>query len=290
MSTSDVFQLLLIGMSQGCGYALVAIGFVFIYRATEVVNFAHGEIMMFGAFVVLTFAEFWGFGFWFGVALGLISMAAMGYLLDMFVMRRMIGESQASVFILTVAIGLILKAAAGMIWGFSPQMMNSPFQGQVALGGIVIGTDRLAIIVGTLVVCVLLWAFFSRTRIGLAMQAASQNQLAAYYSRVPVRQLVSIIWAIAALVAALAGVLMAPITQIDTEMSVFGIKAIAGAVVGGFGSIPGALIGCLIIGVSEPFLDYFYPPLKGVYAYVILLAVLFMRPEGLIPQTYQKKV
>jgi branched-chain amino acid transport system permease protein len=290
MSTSDVFQLLLIGLSQGCGYALVAIGFVFIYRATEVVNFAHGEIMMFGAFVVLTFAEFWGFGFWFGAALGLISMAAMGYLLDMFVMRRMIGESQASVFILTVAIGLILKAAAGMIWGFSPQMMNSPFQGQVALGGIVIGTDRLAIIVGTLVVCVLLWAFFSRTRIGLAMQAASQNQLAAYYSRIPVRQLVSVIWAIAALVAALAGVLMAPITQIDTEMSVFGIKAIAGAVVGGFGSIPGALIGCLIIGVSEPFLDYFYPPLKGVYAYIILLAVLFVRPEGLIPQTYQKKV
>jgi branched-chain amino acid transport system permease protein len=83
---------------------------------------------------------------------------------------------------------------------------------------------------------------------------------------------------------------MAPITQIDTEMSMFGIKAIAGAVVGGFGSIPGALIGCLILGVAEPFLDYFYPPLKGVYAYIILRAVLFVRPEGLIPQTYQKKV
>jgi len=290
MATSDVFQLLLIGPSQGCGYALVAIGFVFIYRATEVVNFAHGEIMMFGAFVVLTFAELWGFGFWLGAALGLMTMAAMGYLLDMFVMRRMIGESQASIFILTVAIGLILKALAGMIWGFSPQIMNSPFQGQLSLGGIVIGTDRLAIMVGTLVVCVLLWAFFSKTRVGLAMQAASQNQLAAYYSRVPVRRLVSVIWAIAALVAAFAGVLMAPITQIDTEMSLFGIKAIAGAVVGGFGSIPGALIGCLIIGVSEPFLDYLYPPLKGVYAYIILLVVLFVRPEGLIPQTYQKKV
>jgi branched-chain amino acid transport system permease protein len=290
MAISDVFQLLLIGLSQGCGYALVAIGFVFIYRATEVVNFAHGEIMMFGAFVVLTFAELWGLGFWLGAALGLMAMAAMGYLLDSLVMRRMIGESQASVFILTVAIGLILKALAGMIWGFSPRIMNSPFQGEVSVGGIVIGNERLAIVAGTLVVCVALWAFFSKTRVGLAMQAASQNQLAAYYSRVPVRRLVSVIWAIAALVAAFAGVLMAPITQIDTEMSLFGIKAIAGAVVGGFGSIPGALIGCLIIGVSEPFLDYLYPPLKGVYAYVILLAVLFVRPEGLIPQTYQKKV
>lgn len=290
MSVSDVFQLLLIGLSQGCGYALVAIGFVFIYRATEVVNFAHGEIMMFGAFVVLTFAEFWGLGFWLGAAVGLLTMAVAGYLLDMLVMRRMIGENQASVFILTVAIGLIIKAAAGMIWGFSPQIMNSPFQGNLSAGGIVIGGDRLAIMGGTAIVCVLLWAFFSRTQIGLAMQAASQNQLAAYYSRVPVRRLVSVIWAIAALVAAFAGILMAPITQIDTEMSVFGIKAIAGAVVGGFGSIPGALIGCLIIGVSEPFLDYAYPALKGVYAYIILLVVLFVRPEGIIPQTYQKKV
>lgn len=290
MATSDFFQLLLIGLSQGCGYALVAIGFVFIYRATEVVNFAHGEIMMIGAFVVLTFAEFWGLGFWLGAALGLLAMAIMGYLLDMVVMRRMIGESQASIFILTVAIGLMLKAAAGMIWGYSPQIMHSPFHGQLSVGGIVLGKDRLAIVVGTLIVCVLLWAFFSKTRVGLAMQAASQNQLAAYYSRVPVRRLVSVIWAIAAMVAALAGVLMAPITQIDNDMSIFGIKAIAGAVVGGFGSIPGALIGCLIIGVSEPFLDYFYPPLKGVYAYVILLVVLFLRPEGLIPQTYQKKV
>lgn len=290
MATSDVLQLLLIGLAQGCGYALVAIGFVFIYRATEVVNFAHGEIMMVGAFVVLTFAEFLGLGFWFGTALGLLTMAITGYLLDMLVMRRMIGENQASVFILTVAIGLMLKAAAGMIWGFSPHVMKSPFQGQISVAGIVLGTDRLAIMAGTFVICLLLWAFFSKTRIGLAMQAASQNQLAAYYSRVPVRRLVSVIWAIAAVVAAFAGILVAPITQIDTEMSIFGIKAIAGAVVGGFGSIPGALIGCLILGISEPFLDYFYPPLKGVYAYIILLVVLFVRPEGLIPQTYQKKV
>lgn len=290
MAISDVLQLLLIGLSQGCGYALVAIGFVFIYRATEIVNFAHGELMMLGAFAVLTFSELWGLGIWLGAALGILSLGVFGFLLDALVMRRMIGESQASIFILTVAIGIILKAMAGMIWGYSPHVLNSPFQQDLQIGAITVGTDRLALIVATAVICLVLWLFFNRTKLGLAIQAASQNQLAAYYCRVPVKRLVSVVWAIGAMVAAVAGLMMAPVTQVDTEMSVFGIKAFAGAVVGGFGSIPGALLGCLIVGVAEPFLDFAFPELKGVFAYIIMLTVLFLRPEGLLPQTFKKKV
>lgn len=290
MQITDAMQLLLIGVAQGCGYALVALGFVFIYRATEIVNFAHGELMMLGAFAVLTFAEVWGMGFWLGAALGVLSLGIFGYLLDAAVMRRVIGESQSSIFILTVALGVMLKALAGMIWGYMPRVLNSPFQSNIDLGVITINSSRIAIIVGTVLICAALYFFLSRTRLGLAIQAASQNQLAAYYSRIPVKRLVSMIWAIGAMVAAVAGVLMAPVTQVDTEITVFGIKALAGAVVGGFGSIPGALLGCLLIGIAEPFLDYAYPPLQGVYAYIIMLVVLFIRPEGLIPQTFRKKV
>lgn len=290
MELSDVAQLAVIGLSQGCAYALVAVGFVFIYRATEIVNFSHGELMMLGAFMVLTFAEIFGFNFWLAAAMGILSLGVFGYLLDATVMRRMAGESQASIFILTVAIGLMLRSVAGMIWGWSPLALNVPFKFDVTTGGLVIGMDRIAIIVGTVVLCGVLYLFFSRTQTGLAIQAASQNQLAAYYNRIPVKRLISVVWAIAAMLAAFAGMMMAPVTQIDTSMSAFGIKALAGAVVGGFGSIPGALLGCLLIGVAEPFLDYFFPPLKGVYAYVIMLLVLFVRPDGLISQTYRKKV
>lgn len=290
MQFTDAMQLLFIGVAQGSGYALVALGFVFIYRATEIVNFAHGELMMLGAFAVLTFAEIWGLGFWLGAVLGVLSLGIFGYLLDAAVMRRVIGESQASVFILTVAIGLMLKALAGMIWGFMPRVLDTPFQDVVNLGWITVNSSRIAIIIGTVLICAALYLFLSNTRLGLAIQATSQNQLAAYYSRIPVKRLVSVIWAIGAMVAAVAGVLMAPITQIDTEITVIGIKALAGAVVGGFGSIPGALLGCLLIGIAEPFLDYAYPPLQGVYAYIIMLVVLFFRPEGLIPQTFHKKV
>tara|TARA_R110002110_G_scaffold406897_2_gene627295 strand:+ start:1749 stop:2621 length:873 start_codon:yes stop_codon:yes gene_type:complete len=287
---SDAIQLLLIGISQGCGYALIAIGFVFIYRATEIVNFAHGELMMLGAFMVLTFSEIWGLGFWLGSALGILSLGVFGYLLDAVVMRRLVGQAQATIFILTVAIAMMLRALAGMIWGWTPLSLSVPFTNDITFGGVVIGLDRIAIIVGTIVISLLLYAFFSRTRTGLAIQAASQNQLAAYYSRIPVKRLIAVVWAIGAMVAAVAGVMMAPVTQVDTGMSIFGIKALAGAVVGGFGSIPGAVLGCLIIGVAEPFLDFYFPAFKGTYAYIIMLAVLFIRPEGLISQTFQKKV
>ena len=136
MQWVDVLQLSLIGISQGCGYALVAIGFVFIYRATEIVNFAHGELMMLGAFAVLTLSQIAGLNFGLSAALGILSLGVFGYLLDAVVMRRVIGESQASVFILTVAIGLILKSLAGMIWGWSPQALQTPFQGNIEIGSV----------------------------------------------------------------------------------------------------------------------------------------------------------
>jgi len=287
---NDVIHLGIIGLSQGCAYGLIALGFVLIYKATEVVNFAHGEFMMLGAFAVLTISESTGWGFWPSFVLGCLAIGAVGYLIDAQIMRRIIGESQASVFILTVAFGFIFRSLAGMLFGWNTQSLDTPFDGDISIAGNTIGTDRVAIVVATVLLVGVLYIFFSRTRVGIAMQASSQNQLAAYYMGIPVKRLTSVTWAIGAMIAAVAGVLLAPVTQVDTTIGVLGIKAMAGAVVGGFGSIPGALLGCILIGVIEPFADYFLPGIKGVSAYVVMLMVLFVRPEGLIVQTFQKKV
>lgn len=291
LPVDDVIHLAITGIAQGCAYGLIALGFVLIYKATEVVNFAHGEFMMLGAFTVLAFMESLGWGFWPSFLAGGLAIAAVGYLIDAQIMRRIIGESQASVFILTVAFGFIFRALAGMIFGWNTQSMNTPFDGSVSLGGgVEIAADRLAIIVATIILVLAVYLFFGRTRFGVAMQAASQNQLAAYYMGIPVKRLVSLTWAIGAFIAAAAGTLLAPVTQIDTTIGFLGIKALAGAIIGGFGSIPGALLGCLLIGIVEPFADYYLPGIKGVSAYLIMLLVLFVRPEGLIVQTFQKKV
>ena len=288
---NDVIHLAITGMAQGCAYGLIALGFVLIYKATEVVNFAHGEFMMLGAFAVLAFSEGLGWGFWPSFAAGCLAIAAVGYLVDAIIMRRIIGESPASIFILKVAFGFIFRALAGMIFGWNTRTLDTPFDGKVNFGGgVEVNLDRIAIIVATIILVTAVYLFFGRTRYGIAMQAASQNQLAAYYMGIPVKRLVSFTWAIGALIAAAAGALLAPVTQIDTTIGLLGIKALAGAIVGGFGSIPGALLGCLLIGIIEPFADYYLPGIKGVSAYVVMLVILFVRPEGLIVQTFQKKV
>jgi len=291
LPVNDIIHLAVTGLAQGCAYGLIALGFVLIYKATEVVNFAHGEFMMLGAFAVLAYSEAMGGSFWPAFILGCLSIGVVGYLIDAQIMRRIIGQSSASIFILTVAFGFIFRSLAGMIWGWNTLSLNTPFDGKIQIAeGLSISQDRIAIVVATAILCGVLYLFFSRTRFGVAMQAASQNQLAAFYMGIPVKRLVSVTWAIGAMIAAAAGALLAPVTQIDTTIGFLGIKALAGAIVGGFGSIPGALLGCLLIGIIEPFADYYFPAIKGVSAYVVMLLVLFVRPEGLISQTFQKKV
>ncbi len=288
----EFLQVLITGLGQGCLYGLIALGFVLIYKATEIVNFAQGDLLMLGAFFAVTYIGILGLPYWLGFLLTIISMAVFGYLLDMLVVRSMIGESQFSIIILTISIGFILRAVAGGIWGSDILSLETPYSGEMAdIAGLVISQEYLVVIAGTVVLSVILFLFFKFSSLGIAMQAASQNQLAAYYMGVPVKRVFSLIWAISALVAAVAGTLMAPISLVDPQMGFIGIKAFAAAVIGGFGSLPGALIGGLIIGSSEQLAGTYLPTgFQEITAYLIMFLVLTLRPQGLFAQIQQKKV
>jgi branched-chain amino acid transport system permease protein len=288
----DLFQLLITGVAQGCIYGLIALGFVLIYKATEMVNFAQGDLMMVGAFIAFTFISTLGLPYWIGLLAAMAVMALGGYLLEVVALRPIIGQPQFAVVILTISLGFVLRAVAGMIWGHNPVSFQTPFTGGIVkLGDAMISHEYLAIIVGTMLLCTVLYLFFRYTRLGTAMQAASQNQLAAYYMGIPVKTVFSMIWAISAAVAAVAGVLMAPVALVETQMGFLGIKAFAAAVIGGFGSLPGALVGGLIVGLGEQLAGGYMPGgFKETAAYLIMLIMLTVRPQGLFAQIQRKKV
>ena len=285
-------QLLISGVSQGCVYGLIALGFVLIYKATEMVNFAQGDIMMLGAFVAYTFLEVLAWPVIPGLLVTLLIMAFVGVVLERVFFRRMIGEPPFATLMLTIGLGFILRALAGAIWGSEPQALNSPFgNGVFRFGELVVGYENVAIIVGTAFLCLFLFLFFRFTRIGIAMQAVSQNQLAAYYVGIPVKRVFSLVWALSAMIAAVAGILVAPVSLIEPQIGLIGIKAFAAAIVGGFGSLPGAIVGGLLIGIAEQFAGLYLPSgFADTTAYVILLLLLFLRPEGIFATMQQKKV
>jgi branched-chain amino acid transport system permease protein len=288
----ELLQVLITGLGQGCLYGLIALGFVLIYKATEIVNFAQGELLMMGAFFAVTYIGILELPYWLGFLLTILSMAVFGYLLDKLIIRSMIGESQFSVIILTISIGFILRSVAGAFWGNDILSLETPYSGEMAnIAGLVISQEYLVVIAGTVILSLALFLFFRYSSLGVAMQASSQNQLAAYYMGVPVKRVFSLIWAVSALVAAVAGALMAPISLVSPSMGFIGIKAFAAAVIGGFGSLPGALIGGLIIGGSEQLAGSYLPTgLQEITAYLIMFLVLTIRPQGLFAQIQQKKV
>jgi branched-chain amino acid transport system permease protein len=290
----QVLQLVISGMAQGCIYGLIALGFVLIYKATETVSFAQGELMMLGAFCGLALMTVLGFPYWLAVPSSIAAMAAFGLFAERLVIRPILGQPAFSIVMLTIGIGYVARGLITMIPGIGTDthVLPVPYKDAIAdVGGLILNLEHMAVIGTTAVLCGLLFALFRYSKVGVAMQAASQNQLAAYYMGIPVQRLNGLVWALAAAVAAIAGLLLAPITFVHANMGLIGLKAFPAAVVGGFGSLPGAIVGGLIIGVVEALAGFYLPEgFKDVAAYVVVLIMLMVKPNGLFGDNLRKKV
>ena len=290
----QVLQLIISGIAQGCIYGLIALGFVLIYKATETVSFAQGELMMLGAFGGLAGLTMLGFPFWLSVLSSIAAMALLGVLLERVVIRPILGQPAFSIVMLTIGIGYVARGLITMIpaIGTETHTLPVPYKDQIwKVGGLVLNVEQMAVIGVTAVLCALLYALFRYSKLGIAMQAASQNQLAAYYMGIPVKRLNGIAWGLAAAVAAIAGLLLAPITFVHANMGYIGLKAFPAAVVGGFGSLPGAIVGGLIIGIVESLSGFYLPDgFKDTAAYIMVLIMLMVKPNGLFGDNLKKKV
>jgi len=287
-------QLLLAGVAQGCVYALVALGFVLIYKATETVNFAQGDLMMLGGFFALTASVIMGWPYWATILFAVAAMAIVGMLIERVVLRPVLGQPAFTVVMITIGVGYALRGVVTMVpgWGTDTYTFPTPFaDGTFKLGEVIFAVQQVAVILMTAALVAALYVFFRFSKLGVAMQATSQNQLAAAYMGIPVRRVNMMIWGLSAGVAAFAGILLAPVTFVHSNMGFIGLKAFPAAVVGGFGSVPGAIVGGLIIGLVEAFAGRYMPEgFKDIAAYVVVLAVLLIKPSGIFGETAKKKV
>ena len=290
----QLLQLLISGVAQGCIYGLIALGFVLIYKATETVSFAQGDLMMVGAFGGLLTMTLLGFPFWLAVIASVVGMGLFGVVVERLVIRPILGQPAFSIVMLTIGVGYVLRGVITMIpnIGTDTHTLPVPYKDlSFRLGALVLNAEQLVVIGATGVLCVLLFTVFRFSKVGIAMQASSQNQLAAYYMGIPVQRLNGLAWGLAAAVAAVAGLLLAPITFVHANMGLIGLKAFPAAVVGGFGSLPGAIVGGLVIGIVESLSGFYLPDgFKDTAAYIVVLIMLMVKPNGLFGEKLRKKV
>ena len=285
-------QLIISGLAVGFVYGLVALGFVLIYKATEVINFAQGELMMLGAFIAYTLIEILSVPVLVGILLSMLFMAMFGFFVERVLLRSLVGEPIFSIVMVTIGLSIVMRSAAGMIWTFDTIPFPKIFpETTLNVQKLVISVTHVWIIGISICLVLLFSLFFKFTDAGISMRATAQNHLATILMGVSVNRVFSMIWAISAAVACLSGILIVPLYFLSYNMGFIGLKAFPAAILGGFNSVPGAIIGGLIIGVIENLAGGYLPgDLREVSSWIILILVLMVRPEGIFGRLERKKV
>ncbi|MEX2147876.1 MAG: branched-chain amino acid ABC transporter permease [Candidatus Rokuibacteriota bacterium] len=287
-----LFQVLASGITAGAVYALVALAFVLIYKGTRVVNFGQGEQVMLGGYLVLVLNTFAGLPFWLAVVLALGLAGLLGVLIEFLVLRRIIASSPLTKIIAMLAIGLILREGVRAVMG--PNAYPFPFllsPAPIEVGGVLLTPANVAIVVAALGVMALFYLFFRFARLGKALRAACENRVAASLMGISVPFVFTTIWVLGSVLAGVAGVLLAPLVTLTPDMGLVAIKGWVAAVIGGFTSLPGAVVGGVVVGVVETLSgSYVSTALKDGITYLLLIAILIVRPSGLLERRAVKKV
>ena len=286
-------QLIASGLALGSIYALLALSLVLISKSTDVVNFAQGEMAMFGTFICFALLTKAGMPLIAVLMLAAPIGALLGLATERIAIRPLQGAPQVNALIATIGLWMIFHHSAGWIWGYDPVRFPSLFPSDpLNVLGARVAQNSLGIIGVSVLVMILLYLFFAYTRTGIAMRAASMNRRAAQLMGVEVQKVGLLAWALATAISVVSGHLIAPLTFLDFEM-MFAVllKAFAGAILGGFNSLPGAVAGCLLVGVLESlFAAYVSTAFKDTFAFCIIIAVLMLRPQGLFTRRLEAKV
>ncbi|MCD4715941.1 MAG: branched-chain amino acid ABC transporter permease [Desulfobacterales bacterium] len=280
-------QLVISGIALGCLYALIAVGFVLILKATDILNFAQGEVIMLSAFICYFLVTTFHLPFLLAILLTGIIAGLMGFVTERLVLRPMLGEPVFAVVMVTIGLSIFLRSMAGILFGHNNLVFPSPIPKEaVRMGGIVLSQTEIWLMLSTFVLITVFFIFFKYSRMGLAMRGTADDQDVALLMGISVKQVFALIWAVSFITAAVSGVFLANIMVINLGLTFVAISAFPAIILGGLESIPGAIIGGLAIGIIENLAGGYLDQIigggvKDVTPFVVLFLVLMIRPYGL---------
>ena len=287
------------GLSLGAVYSLVAIGFVLIYKATDVLSFAQPALVVVGAGLISALAVDRGIPFWIAFIVGILLTGIIGLVMERTFLRPMVGEPVFSVAILTIGIDILLRTVLNNWIGLNPRYLGDPFQsfgnfGSVNVGGVTLKYLEIAALFTGIIIIILLSVFFKRSKYGVAMMATSYDQEAALAQGINVGRIFGLVWLISGVLAGFAGFFITGGFNTLTQASFLSaLRVLPAVAIGGLDSIPGAVIGSLIIGLTQGYVAYYQLMLEGVIGfslgsgfsliapYLIMFFILIFRPDGL---------
>jgi branched-chain amino acid transport system permease protein len=299
MNLNFFFEVLIGGLLSGVMYALVALGFVLIYKASGVFNFAQGAMVFFAALTCVSITEF-GVPLWAAIIVTIGVMAVLGLAIERFVLRPLVNQPEISLFMATIGLTFFIEGMAQLMWGSDVKRLDLgiedvPMESMMTMFNIVISRFDVA----AAAICALLVTglalFFSKTKVGRALRAVADDHQAALAVGIPLQHIWGIVWGVAGFVALVAGLLWGSRNGVQFSLSFVALKALPVLILGGFTSVPGAIIGGLIIGASEKLAEVYLGPfvgggIEGWFPYVLALIFLLIRPEGLFGEKIIRRI
>lgn len=284
---SFFIQLFASGIAVGCLYALIALGFVLIIKATDILNFAHGEIIMISSLLCYFLMAKYHFSFLTASLITVLIAALLGVLTERVVLRPMLGEPIFAVVMITIGLSIFLRSMAGILFGHDNYVFPSPFPKEpMNLAGITLSMTQIWVMISTALLVLIFFIFFKYSRMGLAMRGTANNQETALLMGISTKRVFAMVWGIAFVTAAIAGIFLANVMVVNIGLTFTAISAFPAIILGGLESIPGAIIGGLAIGVIENLAGGYLDQMigggvKDVTPFVVLFLMLMFKPYGL---------
>jgi len=297
MWSSPVFfaEVVINGLLTGVMYSLVALGFVLIFKASGVFNFAQGIMVLFAALTLVGFMEF-GFPVWLAIAVTLLVMVLLAVIVERVVLRPMVNQEGIIMFMATIGLTFFLEGFGETLWGSNVKKLDIGIPNEsFEVGGILLNQFDLVAAFTAALLVVVLAVFFQKTPVGRALRAVADDHQAALSVGIPLKTIWIIVWSVAGLVALVAGIMWGARSGVQFSLSLIALKALPVLILGGFTSVPGAIIGGLIIGVGEKIAEIYWGPLVGGaienwFAYMLALVFLIFRPQGLFGEKIIERV